>query len=203
MTDHIAGGIDVRHCGLVGFAVNFDPAAVVGFKPHRLEIEMRGRAQTAGCKKQHFSAHMAAVFQGDLHMVGAGLNAFNFRSQPQINTVFADLMGKLVDGVAVDKIKKGLARFNQSDPHIQRGKHGGIFHPNDAGANHNQAARNLRHLQKVIAVNNAASVERHPVGAKGTGAGCNEEFITGDFGFLTRLGGHLKLVVAHKTRCAQ
>ena len=75
MTDHIAGGIDMRHCGLVGFAVNFNPAAVVGFKPHRCEIEMWCRAQTAGRKKQYFSTRMAAVFQSNLDMLGAGLSA--------------------------------------------------------------------------------------------------------------------------------
>ena len=76
------------------------------------------RAQTAGRKKQYFSTRMAAVFQSNLDMLGAGLNAFHFRSQPQISAVFIDLMGKLVDGMAVDKIKEGLARFKQGDPHI-------------------------------------------------------------------------------------
>ncbi len=65
-SDHVAGGIDVRHFGLV-VAVDFQPFAVVGFQSGCLQIQRVGGSLAADGVEQRLGPEHLARLERRLH----------------------------------------------------------------------------------------------------------------------------------------
>ena len=200
VADDIARGIDMAELGLVGLAVDLDPAAMIGLEPDGGEVELLRGAHPAGGKEQHFRAHMAAVAHGDLDMVARVLDFLDGRAEAEIDAVFADLMGEFLNERAVDEVEKAVARLDQGDAHVEGCEHRGIFDADDAGADHGEAARDAGQFEELVAVDDGGAVEGHIIGPVGAGAGGDQESVGGEAGGLARLGGHFDGLGASEPR---
>ena len=142
---------------------------------------------------------MTAIGQRNLDVFTGIFDPVNGRTKPQVNAVFTDLMAKLTDRLVVDKIQKAVARLDQGHPHIQRRKHGGIFHPDHPGTDNRQTAWDRLHIKKFVTVQNSGAIERHPVGPKGLGASTDQKPLSSQAGTFACFGQHFDAVRAGET----
>ena len=142
---------------------------------------------------------MTAIGQRNLNVLTGIFDPVNGRTKPQVNAVFTDLMAKLTDRLVVDKIQKAVARLDQGHPHIQRRKHGGIFHPDHPGTDNRQTAWDRLHVKKFVAIQNGGTIERHPVRPKGLGASTDQKPLSSQAGTFACFGQHFDAVRAGET----
>src|SRR5215470_8079014 len=183
--DHVAGGVDMRHLGLEGAAVDRKAPAVVGLEPAVFEPEVIGRADAARRVEQHFGTDAAVIGQVaygislvvDLHPVDLG-------AQPELDAALAEIVHELIDDLAIDEFQKMLARLDDRHRHVERRKDRGVFDAYDARADNRQAPRHVRFGRNIVAVEDVAAVEWNAWWSKRRGPHRDDDLVAGEAVFL-------------------
>jgi hypothetical protein len=168
--DRVAGAVDVRHLGLERLRIDLQPAALVRRKSAARQIERLRRTDTAGGVQHHLGSHATATLQDRYRPVVLELDALDLGAEPQRDAAVTELVGEVLDQFVVDELQHAGPLLDQRHRDVERAEDGGIFHADDAGADHRQAARQTRDLDDLVAVEHAGAVERHAVRTMRAGA---------------------------------
>ena len=89
--------------------------------------------------------------------------------------MIAQIVGERLHHLGVGKFQQTRPFFHQDHADAQSGEHAGILDADDAAAHHDQALRDFRHVQHLIAIDDVAAVDRHLGRLSGLGAGGHDE----------------------------
>src|SRR3569623_412058 len=158
--DDVTGRIDVRHRRLVSDGITLQATAGVGFEAAGLEAEVGRSADATGGVEQHFSPDLATVAQGaDSPAGGVVLDSLDLDAEAKLHAAFAQFVHEFFDDFSIDELEKMLARLDQGHRDVEGGEDGGVFEPDDSGADDGEAARDARIGGDVVAVEHRCVVE--------------------------------------------
>ena len=178
--DDVTGGVDVRHRGLERLRLDADAPAMIDREARRLQVQPVGGADPAGGEEQHVGLHRAPVRQpADRPLVGAELDGGDGGAEAQPDIAVAQLVDELLDQLLVDEVEEAVARLDQRHRHVERREDRGVFDADDPGADDGEAARQLRQVDDLVAVEHRAAVEGHIVRPEGPRADGDEDVLAG------------------------
>ena len=125
----------------------------------------------------------------------------SFGTESQRHAAVAQLVGEVLDQLVVDEFKHPRPRLDQRHSHVERTKDRRVFHADDAGANHCQAARQLRNFDDLVAVEDVTAVKRYAGRTVRAGADGDQDPFALEHPDVADLRGDLDPVGAKKTRC--
>ena len=188
--DHIAHRIDVRHGGLEGHRIDREPAAGVEREPGGRGVEIGRRSHPAGGEQHHLRADAPRVVEDrhrpahaiDFHMV-------DLASHPKVDAALAQLVGELLDDLAIDELQKVVARLDDRHRDVERREDRRVLQADDAGADDGEAAWHAQLLHQAVAVDHGLVVEGDVRRAVGLGPHRDDDVVgRDDVRFAARLG---------------
>src|SRR5882724_1175586 len=159
-SDHVAGGINIRHARPVIFIYR-NVSAIVQREPRFFERQSVHR-RSPTCREQRC---LRLQFFPALHVQrGAARRVFHFHGtlvEPEVHSQFFQAVAQPVRNLRIQKWQQLVAPIHQRHLHPQRHENRAILTPNHAAANHRQRFRNSLHLQKRIGIERVHIIERN------------------------------------------
>ena len=170
-SDHVSGGIDVRHRGLKMF-IDDEFAAAVRFQACRLDIELIAVGLPSDGVEQSLAVNVFAAFEFGEDAVASFIQADrnDFFSQAENRSQLPQLEAEALDDFAVDEVQQGGPLIEQGDFYSERRKHGRIFQPDNSGADDHQIARNFFQAVNLIGIKDAFAVNGNISAVRRAGA---------------------------------
>ncbi len=125
----------------------------------------------------------------------------NFFSQTKNRTKLPKLKAEALDNLAIAKIKHRRTLVQQGDLDAQRGKHGGVFQPDDASADHDQLARQFLQVVHLVGIEDALAVNGNVRIVRRARAAGKHEVLPTQHGQAV-IAGHFHGVRIQETRVA-
>lgn len=154
----------MRHLGLVGLG-RPQAASIVGLEATGFQPQPGRGTDASGGVEKHFGTDAPTVAEGrDGPTLRVDLDRFDLDAEPQLHAALAQFVHELLDDLAIDELEELLAQVDQGDRHVHRRKDGGIFEPDDAGADDGEAFGHPRIARHVVAIEHVGVVEGNVLG---------------------------------------
>ncbi len=112
-------------------------------------------------------ATVAAVVEPARHAPPLGrLDAGDRRAEPQRHVAVAQIVGELLDQLAIDEVEEGRARLDQRHGDVEGAEDRRIFDADHPGPDDGHAARQARQVDDLVRIEDRRAVERHVIGAE-------------------------------------
>ena len=164
--------------------VNLNPPAIVGLHPNCVQVELRGRAGAPRAAQNLVAHDLLAAHELHPNALAAGvfdqLDAIDFLAEPQRDPLLAQMVGKRLDYLGIDKGQQARALLDHGDADAKRGEHARILASDHARADHGERLRQTVHQKDVVAGEDAAPVQRHPGIAHRFGSHRQQHLVGGD-----------------------
>ena len=179
--------------------IHFQPSTTVGREAGVFQLQLIGIALAARGKQGHAGADALATREAHHQfLVIDDVDALDGFAEPEAHTAIAQVMGEFIDDFAIEKAEDVGASIDQGHADIERTEHGGIFDADHARTHHHHGARQLLHVEDIVAIDHIRVVEGNAGWLHGTRTGRDQNLIGFDHphlvgaGFDTQYMGGLK-----------
>ena len=184
-SDDIAGGVNVRHVGLVA-VVYFDLAARIGLQSRRFQPKQVAICLAANGVEQHVALHFFPALEFGEHAVAFLVNADarDFLAKAECGSHLAQVIGESVHDFAIHEIEDQRALVDQGYFSADGGHERGVLEAHDARAHHDDFARQTADASELVRINDAFAVEGNIGAASGARAASDQDIFAAQCDFF-------------------